>query len=195
MRFLFRGRFVLARIHVIVSTFLATAVTSHVLMSVAYGQEARKICPGVEVSSLHKTAQKPDPKPTEPAELLVFAGQAPTSSSVAMEQTLSVIALGPVLGSMDSTDVSSDLECTARGVRLTATITRSAHYTGSALKNILWRPKLALAVILRKNEVIFESVWVMRLSTGAKLDHAQTPSQPDLKYPITVTRTLSTGRP
>jgi len=149
-----------------------------------------KTCPGVDVLSVEKSTESADSKPATPAEIDLPPKQAPATASGAVERALTVIALGPVLGSMDSMNVNMDFTCTARGILLTATITRSADYKGAALKNVLWRPKLTLALILRQVDVVFESIWVMQLSTGAKVDHAQTPSQPNQKYPITVTRKL-----
>jgi hypothetical protein len=180
---------VFGRVLVVVSKFLGAAIVSCAVLvsfSAVYAQEARKSCPGVEIISLHKAMETPDPNAKESAEILVSSAPAPA---------LTVIALGPVLGSMDSTDVKTELTCTPQGLRVTATLARSSNYNGAALKNVLWRPKLTLEMTLRKDKILFESVWVMRLSTGAKLDHAQTPSQPDQKYPITVTRELSLHAP
>jgi len=165
------------------------------LATPASAEEIIKTCALVEVRSVHVSAEGANPKDATSAKIDVSRAQLQATLAGEIKTVVTVVALGPVLGSMDSTDVRTDLACTAKGIRLTATITRSAHYNGAALKNVLWRPEVTLAVSLNKDEVIFESVWAMRLSTGVNLDHAQTPSQPDQTYPITVTRTLSPRAP
>jgi len=107
-----------------------------------------------------------------------------------MGKAVTVIAVGPVLGSMDSHEIETRLECTTNGFALTATITRSADYSGSALKNLLWRPRIELAVVLKKPNVIVEVTWKICLTTGADLNHAQTPPYSEQKYPITTVKTL-----
>jgi len=106
-------------------------------------------------------------------------------------KAITIIAAGPVLGSMDSAKVKTDLVCTAKGLALTATITRSADYEGAVLANVHWRPRVTIAVVLRQAEVILQTTWRMRLTTGNELDHARTPPYADQKYPITVTKTLT----
>jgi len=103
---------------------------------------------------------------------------------------MAVIAHGPVLGSMDSQKVETDLLCTAKGLLLTATITRSADYNGSALKNAAWRPQINITIVLHQAEPIFQATWKMRLTTGAEVSRAETPLYADQRYPITVTKTI-----
>jgi len=124
---------------------------------------------------------------TTPERIEIAPPQASETTPGAAGKAVTVIALGPVLGSMDSPDVKTDVACTRKGIRLTATVTRSADYHGGVRQNVLWRPKIEVVVVLRQPEVSFEAIWRMRLTTGAELDHAQTPPYPDRKYPITVT--------
>ena len=149
------------------------------------------VCPSIEVRSILNAVDSSDLKTSAP-EIRVEAGVGsaapPPNSNVKL---LSVIALGPILGSMDSNEVKTELTCTAKGVALTATITRSAGFKGSVLKNVLWRPKITLVVVSRETGTLFEAIWVMQLSTGIKLKHAQTPSQPDLRYPIRLRKDLA----
>lgn len=160
----------------------------------ANAQEIMKACAGMEVRSIDISAE-PDRKvlldatPEKPAIQIVPAPPSSTTPG-ASEKVVTVIALGPVLGSMDSPKVETCLACTAKGVVLTATITRSADYHGAVLANIIWRPKIEIAVALRQPEIILATTWRMRLTTGAELAHAQTPPYPDQKYPITVTATV-----
>lgn len=103
---------------------------------------------------------------------------------------VTVTALGPVLGSMDSKSVKTELACTPKGVVLTATLTRSADYHAASAKNVLWRPRIEAEIVPRGPEVTLEVTWRIRLTTGEELDHAQTPPYPDTKYPLTVTETI-----
>jgi hypothetical protein len=57
-------------------------------------------------------------------------------------KAVTVIALGPGLGSMDSRDIKTDLVCTAKGFVLTATIMRSADYHGAVKKTCYGAPEL-----------------------------------------------------
>jgi len=138
-----------------------------------------KVSPELEIGILH------DPTP---AKIETIPAEALETTPSASGKAVTVIALGPVLGSMDSPGIKTDLACTAKGVVLTATITRSANYHGAVRQNQNWRPRIEMALALRQAEVTFEVIWRMRLTTGAELDHAQTPpSYPDQQYPITVT--------
>lgn len=67
---------------------------------------------------------------------------------------------------MDSRDVKTSLGCSATGLVLTATITRSAYYNGSAAKNLFWRPIIAIAAILYQLGAVFDVEWRMRLPNG-----------------------------
>lgn len=153
-------------------------------------------CPGVAVDSVEVLVQqerevlletKEDGSNIKPALLLV-------SSQNMQENAVTVVAVGPILGSMDSRIVTTDLTCTSKGVMLTATIERSADYHGGVHKNVLWRPRLEAAVVRRIPEVIFQVTWKMRLATGVELDHAQTPPYPDQRYPLTLTKTIRRPR-
>jgi len=101
-----------------------------------------------------------------------------------------VVALGPVLGSMDSHQVETDLKCTEKGLALTVMLTRSADYDGAHLKNVLWRPKIQLTMVLHQPEATLETMWNMRLTTGAQVHHAQFPPYSDQIFPIILSKTL-----
>jgi hypothetical protein len=91
---------------------------------------------------------------------------------------------------MDSRKIETDFSCTVNGVLLTATITRSANYAGAVQKNAAWRPQLNFTLLLHQSEVLVQVAWKMRLTTGAEVSHAETPSYSDQSYPITVTTVL-----
>lgn len=156
----------------------------------ANAQEIMKTCASAAVQSISLSAESEreiflDAMPEKP---VIKIAPAPSSSTMpgAAGKAVTVIALGPVLGSMDSPKVETDLVCTAKGVALTATTTRSADYHGAVAKNVLWRPKIEIVVIPRQTEVIFETTWRMRLTTGVEVDHARTPPYPEQKFPISV---------
>jgi hypothetical protein len=110
-------------------------------------------------------------------------------------KTVTVTAFGPMLGSMDSSSIKTQIFCTKTGVSLTATITRSEHYTGATRQNQLWRPVVTVPITLRSSEAIFETTWEMQLTNGKELGQARTPPYSGLVYPIRVTRTLRVSSP
>lgn len=161
-------------------------------------QDLPKVCAGIEVQSLNLSEEIErevllEPAPERPTIKIV---PAPSSSTAlgAARQMVRAIAIGPVLDLVDSHKVETDLACTATGVRLTATITRFEEYY-EINKSIRWRPKIELEVVPLQPAVKFETTWRIRLTTGVELDHAQTPPYPDQKYPITVSKTLSSYTP
>ena len=105
-------------------------------------------------------------------------------------KAVTLIVVGPVLGSMDSREVETEVVCTAKGPVLTVIITRSAEYRGGVHKNVLWRPRIEIQVARRRHNLTFQTIWTMRLTSGAELKHAQTPPYPERKYPINVTKII-----
>ncbi|HYA42117.1 MAG TPA: hypothetical protein VEF34_12485 [Syntrophobacteraceae bacterium] len=140
-------------------------------------------CIGGEVRLIDVSAE---PLPMSPA------GVKPeTIEIIAKAEATKLIARGPVLGSMDSPEIKTDLSCTAKGFVLTATITRSADYHGAVLQNENWWPRITIAVVPRQCEIVFQTIWKMRLTDGSEVDHAKTPPlYLDRKYPITVTKKI-----
>jgi len=100
-----------------------------------------------------------------------------------------IVAVGPVLGLMDSREIATDVSCSDDGVVLTATLTRSAEYTDSLKKNVLWRPRLSVRID-RKRRVVIRTVWRMRLTTGAEVTRSRMSPYPEQRYPMIVTRIL-----
>ena len=103
---------------------------------------------------------------------------------------MQIVAVGPVLGSLDSPDVEIRVFCTTKGFRLAATLTRFAPYSGGVLKNVLRRPEIRVAAILLRPEIAVEVEWRIRDSNGMELRHAKTPGYVELSYPITVSMTV-----
>lgn len=159
----------------------------------ANAQESMVTCASAKVQLTNISEESDREVILEAAEkpALVIVSAPPSSTPPGTpEKTVSVIALGPVLGSMDSHKLETNFTCTTNGVALTTTITRSADYHGAVQKNVLWRPKLQILIVPRGPEVIFEAIWKMRLTTGAELNHTRMPPYPEQNYPITVTTTV-----
>lgn len=143
-----------------------------------------KRCARVDVQSISVSTELdrgdsflPDPSP----KIIQVPGKAGT-----------LLALGPPLGSMDSPELETDLSCTAKGIVLNFTVTRSANFRGATLQNVVWRPAIRIQVVVRRAEAIVRAVWRMRLTTGAEVDHAQSPAAPyaDETYPVAVSKVV-----
>jgi hypothetical protein len=160
----------------------------------AHAQEITKsdACAEVEVRSIKVSfeLERDVLLATTPAKIEIAPRQISETTPGAARREVTVIVLGPVLGSMDSHDVKTDLSCTGKKLVLMATITRSADYHGAVLANIIWRPRIQIVLVLRRPEVSFKAIWRMCLTTGAELDHAQTSPYPDQKYPIALTKAI-----
>lgn len=161
------------------------------LTGLASAQES-KVCPGAEIQSINVSAEieKKAPLDTRPETIEIAPGYASNPNSRPAEGTVTAVALGPVLGSMDSPKVKTEVTCTANGFLLTATITRSADFHGAALQNVDWRPRATITVLLRQPEIAIETTWKVRLTTGVELHHAQTPPYPERTFPIKVTKVV-----
>ena len=156
-------------------------------------QELMETCASTKVQLIHISVEPEREVILEAADkpviMIVSAPPSPTPPGTPAK-TVTVIALGPVLGSMDSRKLETNLTCTKKGAVLTSTIIRSADYHGAVQKNVLWRPKLQVIIIPRQPKVIFETLWKMRLTTGAELNHTRMPPYPAQNYPITVSTTV-----
>lgn len=123
----------------------------------------------------------------ETAEVSVISGG--TSAQAAV----TVMAVGPVLGSMDAPDVATTTACDATGVVITATTIRSSEYAGGVQKNVLWRPRLEIVLTPRPSGTALTTTWKMSLTTGAEVRHARMPPYPEVNYPVTVTKVIHHG--
>lgn len=152
-------------------------------------REIKKVCSGADVNSVSVSFQivKRALSDDMPARIDVMPSQ---RSPAPAHNAVTVVAFGPVLGAMDSSKLRTELACTDKGFVLTATIMRSADYRDAVLANVNWRPIITVAVVVRRPETICQVTWRMRLTTGAELDRAQTPSSPEQKYPITVLKLI-----
>jgi hypothetical protein len=104
--------------------------------------------------------------------------------------TVTVIAVGPVLGSMDAENVETTRTCDANGVVVTATTTR---YDGGVQKNVLWRPRLEIVLVSRPAGTVLTTTWKMQLPSGAEVTRTDKPPYPEVPYPVTVTTRIRGG--
>ena len=153
--------------------------------STAGGQEVVKRCPSVEVYSVEVTPetlarQKKSPRIEITEE----------EESNAARDRISIVAYGPVLGSMDSSKVDVGFTCTGDGVAVNARITRSANFTGGVLQNVIWHPKINMVVRILRGEPTLEVTWRLFLTNGVESMQAQTPPYPVQKYPIRAVRRI-----
>jgi hypothetical protein len=151
-------------------------------------QEIIKTCAGVEERAINVATETGRDWPLGTMAELQVVPQASTTPNV-KGKTLAVIAYGPILGLVgNSLEVKTDLMCTSRGVTLGVYIMHLGDGADAA-KNVLWRSKISLNLVLRQ-DVVFQTIWRMRRPNGKEIDHARTPPYPEQKYPITVTKTL-----
>jgi hypothetical protein len=90
-----------------------------------------------------------------------------------------VAIYGPLLGSMDTHDISTHLSCGENEVSLTATLTRSPQYDGSAKTNVIWRPEIELLV---HAPVKLDVRWLMYFTNGVEV--AKDVNVPSQTFPM-----------
>lgn len=100
-------------------------------------------------------------------------------------QTIVIQAVGPILGSMDGSDIKVITFCGV-GPALLATITRSSDFNGSVLQNINWRPIIQIEITPQQAQSNFQAIWLMRLDNGGTPVFTATPPYEPLRYPIVV---------
>lgn len=164
-----------------VSRILLAALLMEPLTLVLAAQSADVTCSSgrfhiedISSSNLNITENLSDIHP----QLIVERGNNPSS--------IEIILNGPVLESMDSSDVGTHLACTSDGVKILATVVRSADYQGAVLANYIWRPIIKVTADLYKAEIVVVSTWRMRLTTGASVKIADTPPNLHQDYPVTI---------
>ena len=150
-----------------------------------WAADVMKSCDGVDIRVVDVGSELEGLQQSDARPHLIVAAPASDPEDQG-ERVTTITAFGPMLGSMDSHDVRASIACTATGFALTALITRSEHYNGAILANILWRPKITVRVIKPRPEMTMAAVWAMRLTNGAPLARARTPPYPELQYPFAV---------
>ena len=131
------------------------------------GQLSRQVCPAAEINSIESTSKRAGVLRTGKTENIEILGQT--------NHTVTIMAQGPVLGSMDLPSIKTDLSCLPDGVVLTATITRSDEFNGAVLQNVTWLPKISLSLKLLQPSVMLHTIWKIQTTSGKEVTFAQTP--------------------
>lgn len=162
------------------------------LLSMPAAPQPVKVCPEVEIQLINVSAEmeRKASLDTRTETIEIAPAQVSNPKFPAAEEALMAVAVGPILGSMDSPNVKTEVTCTASGFLLTGTISRSAEFHGAALQNVNWRPKIAITLLPRQPEITVQVSWKMRLTTGIELYHAQTPPYSERTFPITLTKVI-----
>jgi hypothetical protein len=151
-------------------------------------QPASTPCAGLDPGPIRQTAEAIQSAGVDPAPTIDVIHDSETRPG-GDPARITIVARGPVLGSMDSPNVEAHLECVPGGLRLTAIIARSEAYQGAAAKNVLWRPRLEWPVHLRQMELKLEVTWQQRPPRDERIDRSPAPpSSPP--FPIVVTKTI-----
>jgi hypothetical protein len=103
---------------------------------------------------------------------------------------VTILAKGPILGSMNSREIETHRECRPDGIRLTATIVFSEGYRDAAAKNVLWRPRLELPLRLRRPALEVEVVWQARVATHPGTDQPVAAPSAVSAYPMFIRKTI-----
>lgn len=103
----------------------------------------------------------------------------------------SITIIGPVLGSMESKAVVPSWDCDGDALELRATIIRDARYPSSFLKNVPWRPRFDLTIVLKAESFAFALEFNMVSSDGAPVRRARKAPADEIAYPIDMTCRIS----
>jgi hypothetical protein len=159
-----------------------TVTFAAVLLGLAAGQgaEASTSCNGASVVAIDVSEAGEAGLPTRPtAEPAAIDMRRDAGDRVHLR------GLGPILGSMDAHALATNVRCTAQGIEVWITVTRSAEYVEGLKKNVLWRPVVEADLrIERPGSMAF--VWAMNLSSGAAVDMTRMPPFPAQRFPARV---------
>jgi hypothetical protein len=152
-----------------------------------------KICPTVEIQSIKISPERWLNASTHPPLVGIELSRQPVTGNAVdnLPESITIIANGPVLSSLDSRAAKSDLTCTDNGFALSVTIEHSTDSLGFMEQNVSWRLRAKLQVVLKQPEPVFETIWKLVSTSGAELDRARSFPFPEQTYPLTVTRTLT----
>lgn len=160
------------------------------LVTLATSQENIKTCGAVQVRSIDASYNFVQNIPLDAKQETIE-----TLPSALDPKDITIVARGPVLGSMDSRKIETQVSCTSTGVTLLATISRSEHFSGTNAKNVLWQPKITVIAKLGCSASL-QVMWRMRLTNGREIDRGRTPPYREQNYPIIIRKTLrSTSSP
>src|SRR5437867_242850 len=103
--------------------------------SVATQSHEIRVCGGIDAHLISVSTETEFDEAVPETIDIVPTQEVPTTARAAV-RVLTVSALGPMLGSVDSSHVQTDFTCTAEGFAVTAIITRSVNSGGAVLQNI-----------------------------------------------------------
>jgi hypothetical protein len=115
------------------------------------------------------------------------------SDGVPSDEVLNVEVIGPILGSMDSRDISLSTRCAADGIYIRAATIRSVNYRGVALKNVLWRPLMSYQIVIHKHPIAISGEWQMFLSDGTPVHDIVSPGLGHQALPIPFRRVIDSA--
>jgi hypothetical protein len=144
-----------------------------------------KSCGGAEVLSVETAADSGQEFPFSPRPGRIDVKPFEPKDGIPQGETgLRVISFGPVLNSHSSREVQTEFDCTKDGLALVATITTDP--SAPIKKDVQWRPKIEMTLLLHKPAVAFETRWRLRLPDGAALNRGRTPWSSEQEYPFKV---------
>jgi hypothetical protein len=173
---------------------LMTGFSLGLLAAPLSAQGVLNACPEVNVLSFHLASDQAPPVVAGPATIQVLPIH-PLGFQNRVGNERTIVITGPLLGSMDSPDVKTEIVCTEKGLTVSATISRMSNYPEATLGNTLkgtypWRPRFTISIEFRQPTIILQTSWIMRMTNGDSVTTARTPPYPEQKYPITVTKTI-----
>jgi len=169
-------------------------VLASVYASPVAAEDIKATCHGLDARVISVGGMRPeDGSAAVPAEIRIVLSEQLKVLKPDMGRPVRVVLFGPVLGSMDSVnETSAGLVCTDEGMIVTVTI---KHLGNTAVRNLLWRPRVELALSLHQQQVVVEGKWIMRDRTGTLVDSATGWGGPEEKFPLTIEKMIAAAIP
>jgi hypothetical protein len=150
-----------------------------------YGQPSKQVCLTAEIASIETTSMPAGVRRIGKTENIKIQNQT--------NNTALVLVQGPILGSMDSSNIKTEVSCLPDGIGLTATITRSDNFNGAVLQNVTWLPRISLSLRLLQPSIVLYTTWRIQTSSGKEVTLAQTPPFRARRFPVRVTKRIVTS--
>jgi hypothetical protein len=149
-------------------------------VSYADAQESVKHCASVDVKSIivSQAKQAAESANLEPS-IALDSVSSIESRQLGIEK-LEFSAFGPILTTLDSNEIRTDVSCLENGFAVTAMI---SHVESPVLKNPSWRPRIRIIAVRMNKNTKVQIKWRM-VEDGAELDRV--PSEPVVKLPLVV---------
>ncbi len=107
----------------------------------------------------------------------------------AMANSVHLLAVGPVLGSMDGRAIAFTADCSSGNVHVSATVVRASGYVGAVLKFAMWRPLVRLDFPGVAKYPKMSLTWRMVSDAGEIIPEGDLPTGVKQHYPFTLTVT------